>query len=80
MNEFIESFDNYQKRLIDKQKTLDHQRTDIHHSINRAFNKIFEQLIEIRRFCRNDLEQQTINAQVYVNTKEKLRNIYNYSD
>lgn len=64
MNELIDIFDSYQKRLIDKQKTIDLQRNNIHHSINRAFNKIFEQLIEIRRFCRNDLEQQTINAQI----------------
>jgi hypothetical protein len=64
MNDLIELFDHLQQRLIEKQKLFEIQREDEHHSINRTFNKIFEQLIEIRRFCRNDIEQQTLNAQV----------------
>jgi hypothetical protein len=64
MNDFIELFDHFQQRLVDKQKLFEIQRDDIHQSINQTFNKIFEQLIEIRRFCRNDIEQQTLNAQV----------------
>jgi len=64
MNDLIELFDHFQQRLIEKQKLVEIQREDVHHSINRTFNKIFEQLIEIRRFCRNDIEQQTLNAQV----------------
>ncbi len=64
MNDLIELFDHFQQRLIEKQKLVEIQREDVHHSINRTFNKIFEQLIEIRRFCRNDNEQQTLNAQV----------------
>jgi len=64
MNDLIELFDQFQQHLIEKQKFIDIQREDVHHSINRTFNKIFEQLIEIRRFCRNDIEQQTLNAQV----------------
>lgn len=64
MNDLIELFDEFQQRLYEKQKLIDIQQEDVHQSINRTFNKIFEQLIEIRRFCRNDIEQQTLNAQV----------------
>lgn len=64
MNDLIELFDHCQERLIEKQKLFEIQQEDEQNSINRTFNKIFEQLIEIRRFCRNDIEQQTLNAQV----------------
>ena len=53
------------------------QREDVHDSINRTFNKIFEQIMEIRRFCRNDIEQQTLNAQVCSNaTRLQLETNY----
>jgi hypothetical protein len=64
MNDLIELCDHFQQSLNEKQKLFQIQREDVHHSINRTFNKIFEQLIEIRRFCRNDIEQQTLNTQV----------------
>ncbi|CAF1359994.1 unnamed protein product [Adineta steineri] len=64
MNDFRDLLNHFQQRLTEKQKLFDIQREDVHHSINRTFNKIFEQFIEIRRFCRNDIEQQTLNAQI----------------
>lgn len=64
MSDFIDLFEEFQQHFIEKQKFIEIQREDVHQSINRTFNKIFEQLIEIRRFCRNDIEQQTLNAQV----------------
>jgi hypothetical protein len=75
MNDLIELFDQFQQHLIEKQKFIDIQREDVHHSINRTFNKIFEQLIEIRRFCRNDIEQQTLNAQVNSSKNFRKKNI-----
>ncbi|CAF0785948.1 unnamed protein product [Rotaria sp. Silwood1] len=59
-----ELFNHVQQDLIKKQKLFEIEQEDIHDSINRTFNKIFEQLIEIRRFCRNDIEKQTLNAQI----------------
>lgn len=64
MNDLKDFIDQSERSISEKQKFFDVQRDDVHHSINRTFNKIFEQLIEIRRFCRNDIEQQTLNAQV----------------
>jgi hypothetical protein len=87
MNDLIELLNHFQQRLMEKQKLFEIQKEDVHHSINRTFNKIFEQLIEIRRFCRNDIEQQTLNAQVcqfnhseiYI-TAIDLNNIHFYLD
>ena len=66
MNDLIELFAQFEQRLIEKENFLQIQREDVHGSINRTFNQIFEQLIDIRRFCRNDIEQQTINTQVLI--------------
>lgn len=71
MNDLIELFEQFQQHLIEKQKFIEIQREDVHQSINRTFNKIFEQLIEIRRYCRNDIEQQTLNAQVSPSKKRR---------
>ena len=65
MNHCRELLDDLQQRLIDKQKLFEIQRDDIQQGINQSFHRIFEQLIEMRRFCRNDIEQQSLNAQVY---------------
>ncbi|CAF0762052.1 unnamed protein product [Rotaria sordida] len=59
-----ELFNHCQQHLIKKQKLFEIEREDTHNSINQTFNKIFEQLIEIRRFCRNDIETQTLNVQI----------------
>ncbi|CAF0729083.1 unnamed protein product [Adineta ricciae] len=64
MNDVKDFIDQSERSISEKQKLFEIQRDDIHHSINRTFNKIFEQLIEIRRFCRNDIQQQTLNAQI----------------
>ncbi|CAF4034534.1 unnamed protein product [Rotaria sordida] len=63
MNNLLELFNHCQQHLIKKQKLFEIEREDTHNSINQTFNKIFEQLIEIRRFCRNDIETQTLNVQ-----------------
>ena len=76
MNDLVQLCDHFQKSLNEKQKLFEIQREDVHHSINRTFNKIFEQLIEIRRFCRNDIEQQTLNAQV--GRSQETPNLVNY--
>ena len=83
MNDFSDLFEEFQQHCIEKQKFIEIQREDVHQSINRTFNKIFEQLIEIRRFCRNDIEQQTLNAQVEIDLKpfecDKFRFRLNYN-
>lgn len=79
MNNLIELFDRFQQDIIQKQKLFDTEREDIQHSINETFNRIFAQLIEIRRYCRNDIEKQTINAQVCfsVNSKHSFPKMFN---
>jgi len=64
MSELTSSFDHLQQRLHAQQMQFQEQREETHRSINVTFNRIFEQLIEIRRYCRNDIEQQALNAQV----------------
>lgn len=59
-----ELFDQIEDDIVHKENILRIQCEDVQQSINRTFNKIFEQLIEIRRFCRNDIEQQSLNIQV----------------
>ena len=64
MNDFKDLLDQAERKAAEKQKLVELQREDVHGGINGTFNKIFEQLIEIRRFCRNDIEQQALNVQV----------------
>ncbi|UJR33395.1 hypothetical protein I4U23_020842 [Adineta vaga] len=90
MNDLKDLLEQSERNIIEKQKLFEIQRDDVHHSINRTFNKIFEQLIEIRRFCRNDIEQQTLNAQIelqqmldtvqYIRTKCNMYNNNNISE
>lgn len=64
MKELIELLNQFEERIVDKERFVHSQCDDVQQSINRTFHQIFEQLIEIRRFCRNDIEQQTLNIQV----------------
>lgn len=64
-----ELFDQIEEGIVEKDKIVRIQCEDVHQSINRTFNKIFEQLIEIRRFSRNDIEQQSLNIQVCSSTR-----------
>lgn len=57
-------FDDFERRLIEKQRSIDVQCDDFHQKINQNFQKLCQHLFEMRRFSRNDIEQQTLNAQV----------------
>lgn len=64
MKALIELLNQFEERIVEKEKVVHIQCEDVQQSINRTFHQVFEQLIEIRRFCRNDIEQQTLNIQV----------------
>ena len=72
MNHLIELLNHFQADVIEKQKLYEREKEATHYSINKTFNKIFEQLIEIRRFCRNDIEKQALNAQVCRRFSEEI--------
>lgn len=64
MTDFQQLLDHLEQRLIEKQGSVDVQRKDTHQAINQTFQKLCQQLFELRRFSRNDIEQQALNAQV----------------
>ena len=64
-NDLCQIFDEFERRLIEKQRSIDVQRDDFQQTINQNFQKLCQQLFEMRRFSRNDIEQQTLNAQVF---------------
>lgn len=57
-------FDQFERRLTEKQRSIDLQRDDFYQAVNQTFQKLCQQLFELRRYSRNDIEQQTLNAQV----------------
>ena len=57
-------FDQFERRLTEKQCSIDLQRDDFYQAVNQTFQKLCQQLFEMRRYSRNDIEQQTLNTQV----------------
>ena len=63
-SDFRRLFDQFERRLTEKQRSIDLQRDDFYQAVNQTFQKLCQQLFEMRRYSRNDIEQQTLNAQV----------------
>lgn len=58
------SLNEFELILCEKRQCLEEQRREIQRTIDERFEEIFQEIIEIRRSCRNEIDRQMIDFQI----------------